>query len=205
MHYWIAMTLLARDDIHYAHDAKLQLLYAILKKTKVAPMKEIFRHWIDTIKASTPISCTSLITQLATSINALDGQNVTYITTPCININEHFLMQWHHLKYDNQGNIVFYFPRHTNEILLPNLDLHLYKSLALTFTLVEQEEARRCIVSCRSTRSRTRQEAGSSQQPPPTLTPHVPPMTHMSGWLPTMHTLGFTPRYGYGLGYTLHP
>jgi hypothetical protein len=31
--------LFTRDDIHYAHHAKLQLLYAILKKTKVAPVK----------------------------------------------------------------------------------------------------------------------------------------------------------------------
>jgi hypothetical protein len=45
MHRWIAMTLFARDDIHYAHHAELQLLYAILKKTKVAPVKEMFYHW----------------------------------------------------------------------------------------------------------------------------------------------------------------
>jgi hypothetical protein len=64
-HRWIAMTLFARDDIHYAHHVELQLLYAILKNTKVAPVKEIFNHWIDTIKASTPISCTSLVTRLA--------------------------------------------------------------------------------------------------------------------------------------------
>jgi hypothetical protein len=44
MHRWIAMTLFTRDDIRYAHHAELQLLYAILKKTKVARVKEIFNH-----------------------------------------------------------------------------------------------------------------------------------------------------------------
>jgi hypothetical protein len=35
MHHWIAMTLFARDDIHFIHHAELQLLYAILKKPKL--------------------------------------------------------------------------------------------------------------------------------------------------------------------------
>jgi hypothetical protein len=123
----------------------------LLKKTKVAPMKEMFNHWIDTIKASTPISCTSLITQLAASVDALDGQNVIYITTRRIKVNEHFLMQGHYLKNDDAWNLVFYFLWYTNEISLPNPDLCLYKSPVLTFTLVEQEEARRSSASRRST------------------------------------------------------
>jgi hypothetical protein len=94
------------------------LLYAILKKTKVALVKEMFNHQIDTIKASTPISCTSLVTQLATSVDALDEQNVIYITTPRIKVNECFLMQGHHLKNDDAGNLVFYFPGYAIEIPL---------------------------------------------------------------------------------------
>jgi hypothetical protein len=125
-------------------------------------MKEMFSHWIDTIKASTPISCTSLVTQLAASVDALDGQNVIYITTPGIKVDEHFLMHGHHLKKDNEGNLVFYFPGYTNEIPLPNPDLRLYKSPALTFILIEQEEACRSSASRRSTWSRTRNEACSS-------------------------------------------
>jgi hypothetical protein len=82
----------------------------MLKKTKVAPMKEIFDHWLETIKASTAITCMSLVTQIAASIGALDGQDVTYISTPRIQIDEHFLMQGHLLKYDDAGNFVFYFP-----------------------------------------------------------------------------------------------
>jgi hypothetical protein len=125
---------------------------------------------------------------------------MTYISTPCIEIKEHFLMQGHHLKYDNVGNLMFYFSGYTNEIQLPNPDLRLYKSPALTFTLVEQEEARRSLACRKSTWSRKRNEAGSSQQPPPTPTPPVPQM-HMLGWLPVMYTLGFSLGYQPGWGY----
>jgi hypothetical protein len=163
MHRWIAMTLFARQDIRFVYHAELQILYAMLKKTKIAPMKEIFKHWLETFKVSTAISCTSLVTCIAASIGALDGQDVTYISTPRIDINEHYLMQGHHLKYDDTGNLVFFFPGYTNEILLPNLKLYLYKSPSLTFPLVEQEEARRSFVSRRATRSRARDEGGGSQ------------------------------------------
>jgi hypothetical protein len=96
----------------------MQLLYAMLKKTKVAPVKEMLIHWLETIKASTAITCTSLVTRIAANIGALDGQDVTYISTSRIQIDEHFLMQGHHLKYDDTGNLVFYFLRYTNEIRL---------------------------------------------------------------------------------------
>ena len=140
----------------------MQLLYAMLKKIKDVPVKEMFKHQLETFKASTSIPCTSLVTRIATSIGALDGQDVTYISTPRININEHYLMQGHHLKHDDAGNLVFFFPGYTNKILLPNPKLSLYKSSELTFALVEQEEARMSSVSRRSTRSKTRNEAGNS-------------------------------------------
>ena len=115
------------------------------------------------------------MTCIATNIGALDGQDVTYISTPCIDIDEHYLMQGHHLKYDDAGNLVFFFLGYTNEIPLPNLGFCSYKSPSLTFTLVKQEEACRSSVSRRGTRSRARDEAGSSQQPlTPTMTPLVP-------------------------------
>jgi len=76
----------------------MQLLYAMLKKIEVAPVKEIFKHQLELFKAFTSILCTSLVTRIASSISALDGQDVTYSSTPRIIINEHYLMQGHHLK-----------------------------------------------------------------------------------------------------------
>ena len=110
------MTLFARQDIRFVYHVELQILYAMLKNIKIAPMKEIFRHWLETFKASTSISCTSLATRIASNIGALDGQDVTYISTLRTSINEHYLMQGHHLKYDDVGNLVFFFLGYTNEI-----------------------------------------------------------------------------------------
>ena len=115
---------------------------------------------------TTTISCTSLVTCIATNIGALEGQNIVYISTPRIIIDDHYLMQGHHLKYNATGNLVYFFPGYTNEIPLPTPGLHLYNWQELTFPLVTQEEARRSSVSSRVTQSRARNEAASSSQQP---------------------------------------
>ena len=84
MHRWIAMTLFARQDIRFVYHVELQILYAMLKKIKIASVKEMFGHWLETFKASTSISCTYLVTHIATNIGALEGQDVTYISTPAL-------------------------------------------------------------------------------------------------------------------------
>jgi hypothetical protein len=80
----------------------------------------------------------------------MEGQDVVYIMTPRIIINEKYLMQGHHLKYNTVGRLVF-FSGYKHEIPLPNPKLHLYKSLELTFTLVPQEEVRRSSMYVRLT------------------------------------------------------
>jgi hypothetical protein len=100
----------------------------------------------------------------------LDGQNVVYISTPRLIIDEKYLVQGHTFKHDDTENLMFFFPGYTNEFPLHNSELHLYNCWELTFTLVSQEEARRTNVSGRMTRSRARNEPASSQQPQ-----HQPP------------------------------
>ena len=124
----------------------------------------MFNHWFENFKVSTSISCTSLVTRIATNIGALEGQNVIYISTPRTIIDEHYLMQGHHLKYNAARDLVFFFPGYTNEIRLPNPGLHLYSCHELTFPLESKEEARRSSVSGRVTRSRARNKAASSSQ-----------------------------------------
>jgi hypothetical protein len=62
-----------------------------LKRIKVAPVKKSL-YIGRTFKVSISISYTSLVTRIATSINVLEGQDVTYISTPRTIINEHYLM-----------------------------------------------------------------------------------------------------------------
>ena len=73
MHHWIAMTLFSRQDIRVVHNTEMQILYAMIKKIKIAPVKEIFKHWLELLKTfSTSISCTSLVTRIATSVGAME-------------------------------------------------------------------------------------------------------------------------------------
>jgi len=79
---WIASTFFLRDDTHLIYDIKLKLLYAVLKKIKVAPVVELVNHWLQSIKTSTAITCTSLITLLAASVDPHVANTMIYITTP---------------------------------------------------------------------------------------------------------------------------
>ena len=73
MHRCITMTLFSRQDIRVVHNTEMQILYGMIKKIKIAPVKEIFRHWLGLLKLfSTSISCTSLVTRIATSAGAME-------------------------------------------------------------------------------------------------------------------------------------
>jgi hypothetical protein len=78
-HRWIAMTLFPSHDIRWIRAPELKMLYAVVKKIKVAPIREIFHHWLDIIKNSTTVTCTSLITHIATGVGTLDEGDVNYI------------------------------------------------------------------------------------------------------------------------------
>ena len=136
----------------------------MIKKIKIAPVKEIFKYWLELLKLfSTSISCTSLVTRIATGVGVMEDRDVDYILTLRLIIDEHYLLQGHHLKHNIARQLVFFFQGCTNEILLPNPGFRLYNSPALTFPLVPQEEARRNYVPGRMTRSRARNEASNSQ------------------------------------------
>ena len=99
----------------------------MIKKIKIAPVKEIFKHGLELLKTfSTSISCTSLVTCIATGVGAMENHEVEYISTPCLIIDEHYLLQGHHMKYNAAGQLVFFFQGCTHEIPLPNSGLHLY-------------------------------------------------------------------------------
>ena len=88
----------------------MQILYDMIKKIKIAPVKEIFNHWLELLKTfSTLISCTSLVTRMTTGVGAMKNQEVEYISTPRLIIDEHYLLQGHHLKHNAAGQLVFFF------------------------------------------------------------------------------------------------
>ena len=93
MHRWIAMPLFTRQDIQVVHNIEMQILYAMINKIKIAPVKEMFKHGLELLKTfSTSISCTSLITRIATSVGAMEDRDVDYILTLRLIIDEHYLL-----------------------------------------------------------------------------------------------------------------
>ena len=73
IHRWIAMSLFSRDDTRTVRQEELRLLFAIVNKFKVAPVKEMMLQWREYINFTGPISCTSLVTRIAAGIGALEN------------------------------------------------------------------------------------------------------------------------------------
>ena len=114
-----------------------------------------------------PFECTSLVTQIATSLGVLNWAQITYIATPRPKIDLAYLVQGHTLKSALDGSITFFFPGYMNEIPLPNPGLRSYKSRGYTFELQPIEAPRRTSVSGRMTRSGSRNVAMDMPPPPP--------------------------------------
>ena len=67
MHHWITMTLFSRQDIRVVYNDEMKILYAMMKKIKIAPVKELLLKTF-----STSLSCTSLVIRVANGVGALE-------------------------------------------------------------------------------------------------------------------------------------
>ena len=167
MHKWLALTCFPREDVRTVRLDELCILYAMVNKTKIAPVQEMVRQWLGNFRMVGPVECTSLVTRIATSLGLLNWARFTYITTPRPSIDLAYLVQRHTPKSAPDGSITFFFPGYVNKIPLPNPGLRLYKSRGYTFELQPIEAPRRSSVSGRMTRSRSRNAA--MDMPPPPL------------------------------------
>jgi len=57
----------------------LQLMYAVVKKKKVSPVRLIVEHWLIIPNLIGVISCTSLITRIVVGLNLIEDANLEYI------------------------------------------------------------------------------------------------------------------------------
>jgi len=76
-----------------------------------------------------------LVTQIASKMDALDNQNVVYISTPRLIIYEDYLVQGHTLKHDATGNLVFSSPdiQMNSHYLTQHYMCHKRKSVGVMF------------------------------------------------------------------------
>ena len=100
----------------------------MVNKIKITPMQEMARHWLGNFRMVGPVECTSLVTQIATSLDILNSAKISYISAPRSKIDLAYLVQGHTLKSAPDGSIIFFFPGYMNEIPLPSSNLRLYKS-----------------------------------------------------------------------------
>ncbi|RLM57729.1 putative polyprotein [Panicum miliaceum] len=147
MHKWLAITLFPRDDVHPVRNDELMILYAMVNKIKISPVKAMFKQWLINFKMTGPNECTSLVTCISSSIGVLDGNSIPFIEDPHVLFNEAHLIYGHTLKKGLNYSLIFFSLGYANKIPLPNAGYHLYNCQSLTIPLVPQEEARRHSVS----------------------------------------------------------
>jgi hypothetical protein len=78
MHRWIAMTIFSRQDIRIVHNAEMKVIYAMIRKIKISPIKKMFNYWLEVIKTftTTSVTCTSMVTHIANGVGALQNQQI---------------------------------------------------------------------------------------------------------------------------------
>jgi hypothetical protein len=98
IHKLLAITLFPIDDVRTVCNDELMILYAMVNKIKISPMKAMFKQWLMNFKMTSPIECTSLITCIVSSIGVLDGNFIPFIEDPRVLIDEAYLIYGHTLK-----------------------------------------------------------------------------------------------------------
>jgi hypothetical protein len=188
MHKWIAMTLFPRGDLRPIRGDELIIMFAMVRKIKIAPVKCMIRQWLESIKFSAPVECTSLITRIAKGLGVISDQ-IAFISAahPCI--DETYLVQGHILKHGEDGSLIYFFPGCTNEIPLPNAGYHLYNCHELTIPLqtIEESSAGGAYSETRNMTTNERECSSSS----------TPVKMYVAGWESTVDAPGWTqaPRH----------
>jgi len=75
------MTLFPRTRGNTLNDEELKLLYAMVCKIKISPVKLLVDYWLNSIEYGKPVYFTSFITRIAKSIGALASHTFEYITS----------------------------------------------------------------------------------------------------------------------------
>lgn len=146
------MTMFPRHDTHTVRVDKLKLMYAIVKRRKVSPVKYMMQQWLEVFSLTGDVECTYLVTRIATNLGLMRNAIVSFIAGPRTYIDFEYFKQGHILKRKN-GKIIMIYRGYTNEIPLPNRNLGLYAVQSLTLDLQKIEAAPHRSMSARMTRA----------------------------------------------------
>jgi hypothetical protein len=82
LHKWLGFTLFPKEDFRVVWIEELKLLYAMIKKKKVSPIKLMMHYWLKIPRLKGDVWCTSWVTRLARNLGLLANDTITYISTP---------------------------------------------------------------------------------------------------------------------------
>ncbi|RLN00800.1 hypothetical protein C2845_PM06G26210 [Panicum miliaceum] len=97
LHKWLALTLYPRVDIRTVRNDELIILYAMVNKIKISPVKSMIKQWLTNFKMTGPIECTSVITRIASSMGILEGNAIPFIEDDHVFIDGLFDL-WSHTQ-----------------------------------------------------------------------------------------------------------
>ena len=133
MHKWLGMTLFPRNDTRTIRTYDLKLMYAMVKRKKVSPVKFMMSQWLEVFILVGDVECTSLVTRIATNMGLMQRSFVSRITErPYIDFE--YFRQAHILKKENERTVMMY-RSYRAEIPLPNRNYGLYAVQSLTIDL----------------------------------------------------------------------
>jgi len=115
MHKWVAITCFPREDVRIVRVDELRILYAMVNKMKISPIKFMVLPWLENFCLIGPVECTSLITRIAQGLGVLSWDKFSYIEAPRSFINENYFVYGHTLKHAKYGSLTFFLPSYINE------------------------------------------------------------------------------------------
>ena len=80
MHKWLGMTLFPRNDTRTIRIDDLKLMYAMVKRKKVSPIKFMMNQWLKVFTLVGDVECPSLVTRIATNMGLMQRSFVSLIT-----------------------------------------------------------------------------------------------------------------------------
>ncbi len=125
------MTLFPRGDLRPIRGDEFTIMFAMVRKIKISLVKCMIRQWLESMRFSAPIECTSLIARIAKGLGVVSDQ-IAFISTACPCIDENYLVQGHIMKHGVGGSLIYFFLGCINEIPLPYAGYHLYNCHELT-------------------------------------------------------------------------
>ena len=135
MHRWIGITLFPRDDVRVVKNDDMRVLYVMVHKIHVSPVKAMVAHWLSVSERKGPIELTSLISRIVDLMGVLINNHVQYITTPRSLINFEYFKQGHMLKKGLNNSMKMIYRGRITIIPLPCADLWSYRVNQLTINL----------------------------------------------------------------------